>query len=621
MIFNKTLNNNFYDLNIFFSALIIVIYKWSISILTFENETLISKILFDIEDFYYFAYLFNVINLNFSPDYINGISSDSFLPVPIYSLIFHAVFYKLIGLFSFFLLEFIFLYIFLIIIMKILDRIKIDYFLGLFISLFIFLLPSLLSELSIFNINLNVVSGLFSFRFPRPLVTSCYYFWGIYLALKYYQKDDFSLKNFSYIGICLALTFVSYYYNFTNLFVLFFIIFISKLFVDKSYLKKNYLKICISALLFIILVSPFLFLYIFSSSDFSEMMGVVSLNFELKIKLITHFLTKIISIKFLSVFILITLLAYLLLRFKIASDQKIVNFFYFIFISTIISPFFFVIISPSISEIYNFLNWIIISAFFVMVIYSTLIIEFLIKKQILHLNKIKKPFFYILSISIILIYQFIYFENFNRVDNKDLRSDYLKLQNLIDENKNELNNLLSFSPKVQVLWILKNKNQFSTVESAISSLEFKYLEKNFIQNFKFLNISEINFKNIISNKKSSWRYNNEFVRYFSWYKYQANSLTTFKNSNDFNSDEIMFIKEASPTRAQQIIIPIFEMNRLINLFNNLKLDTSFKKPDLIILRKKSLINDYALIDEDLYCKINNYDNLNVYVLKNFNICK
>ena len=53
MLLNKTLNNNFYDLNIFFSALIIVIFKWSISILTFENETLISKILFDIEDFYY----------------------------------------------------------------------------------------------------------------------------------------------------------------------------------------------------------------------------------------------------------------------------------------------------------------------------------------------------------------------------------------------------------------------------------------------------------------------------------------------------------------------------------------------------------------------------------------
>ena len=63
------------------------------------------------------------------------------------------------------------------------------------------------------------------------------------------------------------------------------------------------------------------------------------------------------------------------------------------------------------------------------------------------------------------------------------------------------------------------------------------------------------------------------------------------------------------------------MNRLINLFNNLKLNANFKKPDLIVLRKNLLINNYALIDENLYCKIKNYDNLEVYVLKNFNICK
>ena len=83
----------------------------------------------------------------------------------------------------------------------------------------------------------------------------------------------------------------------------------------------------------------------------------------------------------------------------------------------------------------------------------------------------------------------------------------------------------------------------------------------------------------------------------------------------------MFIKKASPTRTQQIIIPIFEMNRLISLFNNLKLDANFKKPDLIVLRKNSLINNYAQIDENFYCKIKNFDNLKVYVLKNFNICK
>ena len=162
------------------------------------------------------------------------------------------------------------------------------------------------------------------------------------------------MKDFLFIGTCLGLTFVSYYYNFVNLFVIFFIIFIIKIITDKSHLKRNYLNILISILLFIILVSPFLLLYVYSTNDFSEMMGVITLNFEYKIKLLIHFLKKIFSLKFLSVFFIITLSTYFLLKIRVTSDKKIVKFFYFIFLSTIISPFFFVIISPSISEIHNF---------------------------------------------------------------------------------------------------------------------------------------------------------------------------------------------------------------------------------------------------------------------------
>jgi len=312
---------------------------------------------------------------------------------------------------------------------------------------------------------------------------------------------------------------------------------------------------------------------------------------------------------------------YVLLKLKIFNNKKNIIFPYFIFLATTISPFFFVIVSPSISEIHNFLNWIIISAFFVFIIYICILINFIITKNIFNNFRFKNFFFLGSSIVIIFLYQFLYFENFVKKNDINLRSDYLKLQKLIDINSNKLNNLLSFSPKIQVLWLLKNKNDLSTVESSISSLEFKYLEQNLIQNFKFLNISLSNFKKILSNKKGSWRYNNEFVRYLSWYKYQANSLITFKNSIDFSNDEINSIEKASPTRTQQIIIPKFEMNRLIDLFNKFELNTTFQKPDLIVIRENSLINDYSLIDDNLYCKIKDFNILNVYVLKNFDICK
>ena len=110
-----------------------------------------------------------------------------------------------------------------------------------------------------------------------------------------------------------------------------------------------------------------------------------------------------------------------------------------------------------------------------------------------------------------------------------------------------------------------------------SSLNFNQLEQNFVENLKFLNINKIDFYfDIISNKKGSWRYNNEFVKYFSWYKYQANSLITFKNTNDFKYDEAEFIKKSSPTKTQQIIIPQFEINRLLDLYDKIALNQDLK---------------------------------------------
>ena len=63
---------------------------------------------------------------------------------------------------------------------------------------------------------------------------------------------------------------------------------------------------------------------------------------------------------------------------------------------------------------------------------------------------------------------------------------------------------------------------------------------------------------MITNKKGSWRYTNEYIKYISWYRYQANSLITFKNTNDFSDEELKYISTSRPTKTQQIILPKFE---------------------------------------------------------------
>lgn len=621
MIFqNYNYKNSLFDINIFIGSFLIIFFKWFSSFLLFQDENLTNKILFEIPDIYYFPFIFNISELNFSPNYLDNIKSDSFIPIPIYSIVLHSIFFKLIGLSSFIILELIFLYFFLVIIHKILINCKINYCLALFISILIFILPSLVSNVQLFGINLNNIEGIFSFRFPRPLVTSCYFFWGIYLTLKYYKNERFDLINFLYLGLCFSLVFVSYYYNFINLLILIFFILFTKILSNKNYFKDNFLYIFYSILVFLLFSIPFIYLYFSSEKDFSSMIGVITLNYDLKFELISYFLTKLFTLKFILIFLLITLSKFFLIKLENQFHHKTINYFYYLFLASIFSPFFFTLVSPSISEIYHFLNWIVIISVFVFVIYFFLFLNFLSKNFLTKSIKIYNSLFVVLSIFFIFIFQFLNYQKVLNNTDEILRNDYSKLQIIIDANSNKLNKLLSFSIRPQVLWMLKGKKEFSSIESSISSLNFQQLENNFLQNLRFLNVNSDNFAKLISNKKSSWRYTNDYIKYISWYKYQANSLITFRNTNDFSEEELEYIKASRPTKTQQIILPKFEFDRLTALFKNINLGSDLKKPDLIILSKESLIYKYSNINVEEYCEIKNFDRLKVFTKIDNELC-
>ena len=67
-----------------------------------------------------------------------------------------------------------------------------------------------------------------------------------------------------------------------------------------------------------------------------------------------------------------------------------------------------------------------------------------------------------------------------------------------------------------------------------------------------------------------------------------------------------FISKSSPLNSQQVIIPVFEIKRLIEKFTNLK-TSKMIKPELVILMLKYDPVKNITIDEKLYCikKINN----------------
>ena len=217
--------------------------------------------------------------------------------------------------------------------------------------------------------------------------------------------------------------------------------------------------------------------------------------------------------------------------------------------------------------------------------------------------------------ALIIIYNLNYYSTFKEKKNNFLREDITKLEKFYQKNKSNLNNLMSFEPQLQVWWLFHGEKKLTSIDSTMVSLNHSQIEKNFLENLKYLKINQDTFKFILENKKQGWRYENKIVKYFSMYKYLANSLFTFKNSQNFKKVEHNFIKRTPPTRSQQIVLPKEEQLRLLNLYKEIY-GTSLSEIDIIILKKDSIIGSNAIIDNNKFCKLNNTKIFNIYINSN-----
>ena len=85
------------------------------------------------------------------------------------------------------------------------------------------------------------------------------------------------------------------------------------------------------------------------------------------------------------------------------------------------------------------------------------------------------------------------------------------LYNYLNKNNynQKLNIILTFNTRIQAWWLLLGNRKLSTISSTLTSLKLNDLELSFIDNLKFLNVSEENFQRIIDNRKAGWRYFNK----------------------------------------------------------------------------------------------------------------
>ena len=576
------------------------------------NENIDVKIIFEgITDAYkYFAIFKSFTDLNLSNSYDIEITNLNNLTVPFGSFYLHYILYLFIKSWAFIILELACIIIFLGIFYKISRLLDFKREVSLLISVFLYNLPLFLDITSISSYSyVNVISfDLYTLRFPRPLITNLFLYYFMLIILSTLNRGEFiKRKKFILLGIVSSLSLTSFLYHFLLIQItfLFTLIYLYRTrFI--SYLIKNYVSFSLLILSFLIFSSPAILNYNFAEKEFLERMGALNFDSEKRKILINYTFDKFLDIKFISVIMISVGIIYLINCQKYKKLLFKNNLFLFMFYSSIISPIIFILFSPSFFSHFYFFNNLTVIIFFLLIffIFSKIIQEYLMKSiSSKNLN---------LLITIIIIATFFlnylgirhnYISNKINSDNYNLRSEFNEIVNIVQRNNIDLNesSLLTFDNKFMVWFILNEIGYLKIVNGIFIPKKHEMIENDLIKSFNFLNLDKNDFKKFIMNKKKGWRYRNDNIMNLFWHRYQANSLTTFKDSKDFDEEILDFINKSSPIMSQQLVVPNFEIERLVLKFDK---DIKFNlEPDLVIINKKDPVLNKSIIDSSKFCKI------------------
>ena len=377
--------------------------------------------------------------------------------------------------------------------------------------------------------------------------------------------------------------------------------------------KENIIKIFFSTLIFLIIISPFIFLTLNSNPDYMQRMGVYKIDYADKIFLISHYFEKIFRIKYVILYIFL-FLSYIFMKKYNKENYKYVHIFYILFFTSLLAPIIFISFSGKIAFLMHFNNMVVLNTGILLMI---LIIKNLKNFFSFLKFKINESLILFLIIPFILIYFFnTYKEHFNRL-NEHERIDRDKIVKLILKNTGkQKSNILTFDRKIMTWSILKGNYDLFLVDGSFSQRSNAEIENDLIRSFKLMNLSKSDFKNFISNRKIGFRYNNPELKMFFWQRYTANSSYTFNKTKDFEKEIIEFINQSSPYYLHQFAVPNFEIKRLLDKF--VFFDTKILYfPDYIIINKNMTLSPiFENIDiSEKYCLGYKGKSLDIYLLK------
>lgn len=580
---------------ILYISFFLITVKWFFSFYFFQEDIDVKIIFESVTDGkYYYPLIKYLSDLNLTASFDPNIDTLKIIPIPVSSLLLHSIFLKLFNFYSFIFLEFICLSTFILLIYKI-NRFIFSKKVSLLYSLLILISPTLINFSYLSEIEFLKIFGdnLYNFRVPRPMISNLFLLGFIYLILKMYTKNIYTVKKFLFIGIIMGLSLSSFYYYFflQSITLLSILIIKYKFNIFKKILIdfKNYVVLIFS---FLITSSPFLLNLLFHESDFTNRQCVYDLNLEFKQTLFKFYINQFTEISFILV-LLTVVFSSIWLSFKNNKNSKFISLFCILFISSILSPLFFIIISNKACVFYHFNNLIVVTGIlyliFILFIYLD---KFLVLLKIIKFNKIINLIFLFF---ICITFYLSSLSSFKNDGLRELRKEFNNITKII-KNNDEINNLsiLTFETDFMIWAIMNEVKYLHLINGLFTSKEDHMIEKDIFSAFKILGLNDDNLNKFLNNKndKSNWRYLNLNISTFFFYKYQANSMITFKNMQEFTEDELKYIKKSSPILHQQSIIPQLELKRLQKEFKNFR--NSDPKPNFLILSKR---NNFYEIDE------------------------
>ena len=585
-------------LKAFLIAILLVSFKWILSYMHFD-EDIILRIINDSSDTAYYPLIKTFSDFDLAPSYSISPSSLNIISFPILSLFINSFFFKIIGSYSFILLEIICTTFFILIFYNIFLKLNFSNHFSIICSILLFILPTFLLDLTFINLSsfdlLTVnLQKFYSMRFPRPIVSNLYFFSFIYFSLDFFLKKENYIKNFYILAILMGLSINSFFYLFFIEFFLLTIIFFIKF-------KKNLINIFIknlkhffySSVIFILFILLFQIQLFYSEIEYIERLGVFDLNFDQRIILFNYLGTFFLGKNFILLFFVNTLLFFIL-------KNKPIKIFYFLFLSSILSPIFFFLIYNRIVDYYHFFVLIVITG----TLFPTIYILHFVESKIFKLvsNKNLKSLMNIFLFFIILYFNFSiglkFKDNFEKPNIE--RNSLIEITNFINKDvsfKDKNLEILNLNIKLSTWLILSEYKNFSIIPVSIwTPKKNKNLEIELISTLKFLQLNKIDFFNLIKNKQRSWRYKNDFVYNFIGRKYLANSLINFNNNiDDFEEIEKEYINKNSIISSHQLIIPKLEIERLLNKFDEINTQIN---PDIIIIDNSSFFKSTKFENND-----------------------